>query len=142
MGLQTVRPWNAVLSIYNLFVEQAKKLNPHYLSMIMPSRWFSGGMGLDDFRSNMTGDSKVVRLVDYPNAKDCFPQISISGGVCCFVWNDKWNGNCEVINVNSGVRNTLVRPLNEFSVFVRYNSAVFILNKILHSLNHEYAQSI
>lgn len=125
--------------VYNLFVEQAKKLNPHYLSMITPSRWFSGGMGLDDFRNNMTGDSKIMRLVDYTNAKDCFPQISISGGVCYFVWNDNWSGDCEVINVNNGVRNTLTRPLNEFSVFVRYNSAVSILNKVLHSAKYQFA---
>lgn len=124
--------------VYNLFVEQAKKLNPHYLSMITPSRWFSGGMGLDDFRKNMTEDAKVMRLVDYTNAKDCFPQISISGGVCYFVWNNEWNGNCEVINVNNGVRNELSRPLDEFSVFVRYNSAVSILNKVLHSAGNKF----
>ena len=70
--------------IYNIFVEQAKALSPRYLSMIMPSRWFAGGMGLDQFRSNMMHDSHISKIVDYVNAKDCFPQISISGGVCYF----------------------------------------------------------
>lgn len=119
--------------IYNLFVEQAKKVEPNYLSMITPSRWFSGGMGLDEFRINMTSDCRLVKIVDYTNAKDCFPQISISGGVSYFLWEKNWNGNCNVTNVNSGKYNTLARPLDEFSVFVRYNYAIPILRKILQN---------
>lgn len=119
--------------IYNLFVEQGKELNPNYLSMITPSRWFAGGMGLDEFRNNMMNDGKVVKLVDYTNAKDCFPQISISGGVCYFLWSNKYDADCEVTNVKSGQSNTLRRPLNEFPVFVRYNEAISILHKVMQS---------
>ena len=119
--------------IYNLFVEQGKELKPNYLSMITPSRWFAGGMGLDEFRNSMINDGKVLKLVDYTNAKDCFPQISISGGVCYFLWNNKYDGECEVTNIKSGETNILVRPLNEFHVFVRYNNAVSILHKVLES---------
>ncbi len=71
--------------IYNLFVEQAKKLNPKYLVMIIPSRWFSGGMGLDSFRKTMMNDKHITQIVDFTNAKDCFPQNSISGVVCYFL---------------------------------------------------------
>ena len=90
-----------------------------------------GGMGLDEFRINMTSDCKLVKIVDYTNAKDCFPQISISGGVSYFLWEKNWCGNCNVTNVNSGKYNTLSRPLDEFSVFVRYNYAIPILRKVL-----------
>lgn len=124
--------------VYNLFVEQAKNLNPNYLSMITPSRWFSGGMGLNDFRDNMISDHKLIKLVDFTNAKDCFPQISISGGVCYFLWNNNWDGDCEVTNINSGEINTLTRPTDEFSVFVRYNLAIPILHKILNSSKHKF----
>lgn len=119
--------------IYNLFVEQGKELNPNYLSMITPSRWFAGGMGLDGFRNNMMNDKKIVKLVDYTNAKDCFPQISISGGVCYFLWCNGYDAECEVTNVKAGQSNTLKRPLNEFPVFVRYNEAVSILHKVMQS---------
>lgn len=116
--------------IYNLFVEQAKKLRPRYLTMIIPSRWFAGGMGLDIFRDNMMNDGHIRRLVDFSNAKDCFPQNSISGGVCYFLWERDTTGNCIFSNVNNGKENIMTRPLNEFPVLVRYNNAVSIIHKV------------
>lgn len=118
--------------IYNLFVEQGKQISSHYLSMIMPSRWFAGGMGLDNFRENMISDCKTVKLVDFTNAKDCFPQISISGGICYFLWDRKTESPCDVVNINSGTINSLLRNLNEFKILVRYNNAVSIIRKIIN----------
>ena len=116
--------------LYNLFVEQAKKLNPRYLTMIIPSRWFSGGMGLDEFRNNMIKDEHISHIVDYTNAKECFPQNSISGGVCYFLWDREASGNCQFTNIMNGKETTLSRKLNEFPVLVRYNDAVSIIHKI------------
>ena len=117
--------------IYNMFVEQAKKLNPRYITMIIPSRWFAGGMGLDAFRKNMISDHHISQLVDFPNAKDCFPQNSISGGVCYFLWErDKNTKECNFVSVSGNNRNTLSRPLDEFGTLVRYNDAVNIIHKI------------
>ena len=128
--------------IYNLFVEEAKKLNPSYISMITPSRWFAGGMGLDDFRDNMISDKKIQKIVDFTNAKDCFPQISISGGICYFLWDRNNNGICEVTNITNGKSNTMNRALNEFPVFVRYNEAVSILHKVITSDDFKCIDSI
>lgn len=116
--------------IYNLFVDQAKKLKPKYLSMIMPARWYAGGMGMDAFRANMLGDSKIRYLVDYPNAKECFSGLSISGGVCYFLWDRDHQGDCQFSTIMDGKENTLKRPLNEFSTLVRYNQAIGIIHKI------------
>ena len=116
--------------IYNLFVEQAKKLNPRYMTMIIPSRWFSGGMGLDSFRDMMMQDSHITKLVDFANAKDCFPQNSISGGVCFFLRERDKAGDCEFTNIGNNSENTVIRALNEFPVIVRYNEAVSIIHKI------------
>ena len=107
--------------IYNLFMDQAKKLKPKYLSMIMPARWYAGGMGMDAFRADMLGDSKIRYLVDYPNAKECFSGLSISGGVCYFLWDRDYHGDCQFSTIMDGKENTLRRPLNEFSTLVRYN---------------------
>lgn len=119
------------IPLYDKFVEQAKKLQPHYLTMIIPARWFAGGMGLDNFRSTMLKEKKLRRIVDYPNAKDCFPGVSIGGGVCYFLWDKDYCGECQFTNVNNGVETTMTRQLDEFSVFVRYNQALSIIHKAL-----------
>lgn len=116
--------------IYNLFVSQAMKLKPRYLSMIIPSRWFAGGMGLDAFREMMTTNGNIREMVDYVNAKDCFPQNSISGGVCYFLWDRDHPGDCAFTNISGAKSNTLVRRLDEWPVLVRYNDAVDIIRKV------------
>lgn len=117
--------------LYNLFIEQAKKLNPRYLTMIIPSRWFSGGIGLDDFRDIMKSDKRIRKIVDFANAKDCFPQNSISGGVCYFLWERDYTGPCEFVNINGEKKKSLVRYLDEFPVMVRHNEAISIIHKVL-----------
>lgn len=127
--------------LYNIFVEQAKKLNPRYLTMIIPSRWFAGGMGLDKFRDTMKNDKRIRVLVDYTNSKDCFPGLSISGGICYFLWDRDYNGKCRFTNNNNGKLITEERLLNEFPVLVRYNRAISIIRKVL-SLKEDSLSSI
>jgi site-specific DNA-methyltransferase (adenine-specific) len=72
--------------IYDLFVRQAMRLEPRFLSMVIPSRWMAGGRGLGEFRAEFLGDGRVRSLVDYENAKDVFPTVGIGGGICYFLW--------------------------------------------------------
>ncbi|MCX8482419.1 MAG: Eco57I restriction-modification methylase domain-containing protein [Crocinitomicaceae bacterium] len=115
--------------LYHEFVRQAKKLNPKYLTMIIPSRWFAGGKGLDEFRNEMLNDKRLKTITDFASSKDCFPGVNIAGGVCYFLWDKDYKGDCEVINQNGEKRNFLVRKLNEFPIFVRNNLAISIINK-------------
>ena len=117
--------------LYHLFVEQAKKLKPRFLSMIIPARWFSGGIGLEEFRESMLNGSHITRLVDFPNSKDCFTGVSISGGVCYFLWDRDKEEKCVVTNIIGNQKETMSRSLNEFSTFVRYNSAISIIHKAI-----------
>lgn len=120
--------------LYHKFVMQAKKLNPRYLSMIIPSRWFSGGKGLDDFRSNMLSDDRLSTIVDYADSKDCFSAgVDIPGGICYFLWEKDHHGDCKVVNISkgNGNRTVAIRPLSEYGVFVRNNNAVSIIKKVL-----------
>lgn len=128
--------------LYDKFVLQAIKLNPRYLSMIIPARWFAGGMGLDKFRESMLNDDRIRRIVDYPNAKDCFEGISIGGGVCYFLWDRDHKGSCRFTNVNNGKENTRDRDLSEFPVFVRYNEAVSIIQKVSNNMNTSISEIV
>ena len=124
-------PSKSASPIYNLFIEQAKKLNPRYLSMIIPSRWFTGGKGLDGFREAMLNDDRMKKIVDFPDASEVFPGVDIAGGVCYFLWEREYKGPCEVVNIHKSVARSSTRPLNEFSSFIRHGMAVPIIKKVL-----------
>jgi site-specific DNA-methyltransferase (adenine-specific) len=87
---------SSAIPIYHKFIQQAKKLNPNYLSMIIPARWFTGGRGVDEFRAEMLNDKRIKEIHDFPNASDCFPGVEIKGGVCYFLWDKAHNGKCKV----------------------------------------------
>lgn len=118
--------------LYHFFVEQAMKLNPKYLTMIIPARWYAGGKGLDEFRDKMLVDSRLRVLVDYFDANDCFPGIDISGGVCYFLWNRDNKGLCKVVSKRKDTTNELTRKLLEegSDSFIRFNQAISILRKV------------
>jgi len=118
-------------SIYHLFVEQAKKLEPKFLSMVVPSRWLAGGRGLDEFRKEMLSSRNLLRLVDFPVSSEVFPNVEVKGGICYFLWSDAHKGPCEVTVVRGGEETVSSRQLDEFDVFVRDPKAVGILRKVL-----------
>lgn len=119
--------------IYNKFVLAAKKLNPRYLVMITPSRWFAGGMGLDSFRDDMLKDNRIRYIHDYPEAADCFPGVQIKGGVSYFLWEREFNGDCTVVTQRGEIQSPpMTRPLLEdgCDTFIRFNEAISILKKV------------
>ena len=121
----------SAMPIYQLFVEQAKKLNPRYLSMIIPARWFGGGKGLDDFRRETLNDDRYRVIVDYENANECFAGVDIAGGVCFFMWDRDHRGLCNVVTICNGQRTETIRKLNEFGTFIRRAEALHIVQKVL-----------
>ena len=119
--------------IYQLFVQQAKKLNPRYLTMITPSRWFAGGKGLDNFRDEMLHDERLRVIHDYPEATDCFSGVQIKGGVSYFLWERDRKGLCKVYSHRgNSISGPVERPLleKECDTFIRYNQAIDILHKV------------
>ncbi len=118
--------------IYQQFVNKAIQLNPRYLAMIIPSRWFSGGKGLDDFRDTMLHDKRIRTLVDYFDSTDCFPGVDISGGICYFLWDRDHEGDCKVISYRNGKKSVMERPLlnGKDDTFIRFNEAVNIIKKV------------
>ena len=119
-------------SVFPGFVQSAKTLNPNYISMIMPARWYAGGKNLDDFRDEMLGDKHIAKLYDYEASKEIFPTADIAGGLCYFLWDAaKSSDECIVTNIAGDSRNEVSRKLNEYPVFIRWNKALPILQKVL-----------
>ncbi len=120
--------------IYHYFIQQAKKLSPRFISMIVPSRWFAGGKGLDEFRNEMITDTRIRELHDYLNAADCFGTgVEIKGGVCYFLWERDNRGDCLVVTHDSQTvisRQRRYMKIGDNDVFIRRNEAVSILEKV------------
>jgi site-specific DNA-methyltransferase (adenine-specific) len=121
------------MPIYQEFVRAAKSLDPRFLVMVTPSRWFAGGRGLDDYRSEMLADKRLRTLVDFPDAAEAFPGTQIKGGVSYFLWDNSWSDACEVTTIHGGKPTSagMKRYLGAYDVVVRRNEAVPILEKVL-----------
>ena len=136
---------NYAIAIYHKFVQQAKKLNPRYLCMIIPARWYAGGRGLDDFRDEMLYDRSIRVIHDFPESIDCFPGVEIQGGVCFFIWNRDNKGDCEIITHNANISDEpMKRPLLEkdCQTLIRYNQSVIILRKIQKREEPSFSQLV
>jgi site-specific DNA-methyltransferase (adenine-specific) len=124
----------SALPIYQLFVEQAKTLEPRYLSMVIPARWFAGGKGLDEFRESMLTDDRLRSIDDYLSASDVFPGVGLKGGVCYFLWDRDNRGTCRVTtHYKDEPLETTSRQLLEegVDVFIRFNEGLAILKKVV-----------
>ena len=133
------------IPIYHKFVEQAKLLNPRYLSMIIPARWYAGGRGLDEFRSKMLNDNSLRIIHDFPDSSDCFSGVNIRGGVCYFLWDKNHNGQCCVTtHLGRDVFGPVTRPLLEEGndTFIRYNQAISIIEKVYDYKNNSFSKLV
>lgn len=134
---------NFAMPIYQTFVEAAKGVEPRYLVMVTPSRWFAGGRGLDEFRQEMLSDRRIRCLVDYPDSREVFPGVDIAGGVSYFLWDSSWKGKCNVTTVSGGNAGlTLSRYLDDYDILVRYNEAVSILERVVGSSSNGEFESL
>ena len=116
--------------VYNLFVEGAKKLQPRFISMITPSRWFTGGKGLDEFRASMLQDRRLRKIIDYADNEVLFKNVSIVGGVNYFLWDAAYEGDCEVSSIRGNKTVKMSRDLSEYDIFIRNNNALMLIRRM------------
>ena len=123
----------SALPIYQYFIRRAKLLAPRYITMIVPSRWFVGGRGLDEFRHEMLNDDRIRIIHDFPNASDCFPGVEIKGGICYFLWTRDTTGPCTIYSHNGDDCEKSERPLLEkgMDTFIRNDMQIRIFEKVL-----------
>ncbi|MBQ9684528.1 Eco57I restriction-modification methylase domain-containing protein [Candidatus Saccharibacteria bacterium] len=120
------------MPIYQKFVTNAKQMKPTYLSMIIPSRYFSGGIGLNEFRNEMLHDRHISHMTDYIQSNDVFPGVVIAGGINYFLWDVNYSGNCKYTVIDQGEPDYSERSLDEYDIFVRSNKGIDIIKKILN----------
>ena len=122
--------------IYQHFVNIAFKLNPEFVSMIIPARWYAGGKGgvLVDFRKQMAEDKHLQRIDDFSVGSECFDNVEIKGGVCYFLWNRSHDSKkCRFVSHSKGIivsdmERPLILPGSE--TIIRFNEAISILDKV------------
>jgi site-specific DNA-methyltransferase (adenine-specific) len=132
-----------ITPLYDTFVEQAKTLNPRFISMIIPSRWMVGGKRLDDFRANMLGDQRIRKLVDYAKMDALFPGVDFEGGICYFLWDRDHAGRCDVTYIHDEVTvGPVERTLDAFDIFVRDPRALPILEKVLAKKGKPFSELV
>lgn len=122
-----------ILPLYQLFIDRAIALNPKYIAMITPSRWFTGGKGLGDFRSRMLEDRRIRSIVDNPKLFDCFPGVEIKGGVNYFLWDRDYAGDCAFsTRIDGEIVSTVTRDIRDGNgVLIRDNKAAVLVKKVL-----------
>ena len=131
--------------IYHKFIQQAKQLNPKYLCIIVPSRWFAGGKGLDEFRNEMLSDRRLKEIHDHPNASDVFPGVEIKGGVNYFLWQNGYEGDCLIKTYNDGqCISEMTRPLKEegAEILIRDNQAISIYHKVRNFKEKSFSEIV
>lgn len=121
---------NYGIPIYNHFINISKALKPLYISMISPSRWFTGGRGLEEFRKTMLKDSRIRYIKDFIDAKDIFPTADISGGINYFLWDTNYTGLCDFHSIFNTQETNLLRKLDEYEIFTRQNAALSLISQI------------
>ena len=133
---------SSAMPIYHRFIEQAKKLNPRYLCMIVPAKWQSGGKGLDAFRDSMLHDRRIKEMVTYSDSRDCFQGVDIAGGVSYFLWARDYDGPCHATLHENGEDTSSDRALDEFSVFIASDRAVKIIRSVQSKASEFYADIV
>jgi len=132
----------SAIPLYHEFILQSRELKPEFLAVITPSRWFTGGRGLDKFRDEMLNDHRIKELHDYEHSIDCFPDVDIAGGVSYFIWANGYKGQCKVVNHINGKKYEKTRNLNIGGYFIRSNKAVSIVEKVLDLSPNMYDQVV
>lgn len=122
--------------VYNKFVDAGRQLEPNYLSMIMPAKWYNGGRNLDEFRASMLSDRHIQRLFDYLDSSEIFNTVDVAGGICYFLWNKEYDGLCSVTTHINKMVSTHDRVLDEFDTYIRYYEGVSILKKVQNKEKH------
>ena len=126
--------------IYHKFVEITNQLSTNLATLIIPTRWYAGGKGLDQFRGHMLANTHISQLHDFMNPETVFPGTNNRGGVCYFLIDKSMCNQTEhqtkIITHTKGKNDIIsIRPLNSLSlgIFIRDSIGVEIAEKLIEN---------
>lgn len=136
---------SGAMPIYQKFISAAKRLDPAFLTMVVPARWYTGGKGLDLFRKEMLEDESLSQLHDFPETEMVFPGVNIRGGVCYFLIDRSHSGLPLVTNHSS--RSEPISSRRPLAVagtdlLARYNRGISILEKVAAQASETYSSKV
>ena len=119
------------LPIYQNFIDLARTLKPKCISIVSPSRWFAAN-DLKEFRDSIIKENKIDIIHDFADARLCFPNVEIKGGISYFRWNDDSNQYCNFfIHNDKGVTQTMRNLSTENTeILIRDGYMIKILEKV------------
>ena len=125
--------------IYQHFVEVAYEANPTFVSLIIPSKWFATGREhlLGDFRKKMLGDKSIKGMVSYSDSHEVFPDVAIKGGICYFLHDGKFTGNCAYKLIQNGTESLVSRKLDEFDILIQDPRLESIVRKVSQDIKDQ-----
>lgn len=132
----------SAVPVYQHFIRQGKNVQPRYLSMIIPAKWYSGGRNLDAFREEMITDHRFAKMVDFSNSQLLFPSVDIAGGLCYFLWDINHDDKCKFRNTDIGASLEKERFLDEYQLLIRNNDALSIIEKVMSKNEHTLASKV
>ena len=141
-GIEGANSSNAK-SIYNLFINKAVMLNPKYLVMITPSRWMTKtSQGIpEEWVDSLLQSNHFKEIHDFEDSADCFPGVSIMGGVNYFLYDSSYNGKCKYSFHYAGGKDVITRidylDSNKAGIVIRDPKSYSILEKI-KNIDGEY----
>ena len=128
------------LPLYNKFIEKTID-KCQYLLFIVPSRWFSGGKGLDTFRKMMLKRNDIVSIKHFDKAEMIFEQVDIKGGVNYFLKNSKHNGFCNYNGTLINLSNNDILVENRYDNLIKRLSSYTRLISLYKSQDYYKIQT-
>ena len=118
--------------VYQYFAHAAEAVDPSYVSLIMPARWFSGGREnlLGDFRKHMLTEGHISKLYVYPEASEVFPAVEIKSGLCYYLQDKNHVGKCHYRIIEHGETVDYERDLSSSDILIRNPILATIIQKV------------
>ncbi len=132
--------------LYDAFINESEQIGDNIL-LVVPARWYTGGKGLDEFRTKMLDDIHIKELHDFPDPTDCFPNVNIRGGVCYILWSESYDNRENLVTVvtHEGQKTTSVQRAlryKDIDIFIRSAMSLSILDKVVHDDTQNIATHI